>query len=90
MRIVCLGGGPGIPTIAVGNISDAAQVNRSSPPAGQKLCAIGRPHLSDPLWTLHAAAALGYDGVTWPRPYERGRQLPDRSLQRAAQLALGA
>ena len=26
------------------------------------LCALGRAHLYDPNWTLHAAAEQGYDG----------------------------
>jgi anthraniloyl-CoA monooxygenase len=37
------------------------------------LCCLGRPHLADPYWTLHAAVQLGYRGTTWPRPYLPGR-----------------
>ena len=38
------------------------------------LCALARPHLADPYFTLHAAAyyqAMGYsiEGVSWPKQY---------------------
>jgi anthraniloyl-CoA monooxygenase len=50
------------------------------------LCALARPHLADPYWTLHAAAALGYDGVPWPVQYLTGKAQLTRNLARAAQL----
>ena len=42
------------------------------------LCALGRPHLYDPQWTLHAAAEQEYSGpgVTWPQPYAAGNRRP--------------
>ena len=42
------------------------------------LVAVGRPHLYDPHWTLHAAAEQEYDGpgVSWPPPYRAGRRRP--------------
>jgi anthraniloyl-CoA monooxygenase len=39
------------------------------------LCAIGRPHLFDPAWTLHAAADQEYR-VEWPTPYVGGSWKP--------------
>ena len=36
------------------------------------LCALARPHLVDPFWTLHAAAELGYTAQHWPRQYLTG------------------
>ncbi|HVG05148.1 MAG TPA: hypothetical protein VM937_09430, partial [Burkholderiaceae bacterium] len=38
------------------------------------LVALARPHLADPYFTLHAAADLGYEGVTWPSQYLHGAQ----------------
>ena len=48
---------------------------RSSPRA-RRLCALARPHLYDPRWTLHAAAEQGYDGVTWPAQCQAGSRRP--------------
>ena len=41
-------------------------------------CALARPHLYDPHWTLHAAAEQGYagPGVVWPVPVPGGRRTP--------------
>ena len=46
----------GIPTIAVGNIFEPDHVNTIVGAGRADLCAIARPHLADPAWTLHAAA----------------------------------
>ena len=62
-----------MPTIAVGNVTEADQVNGIIAAGRADLVAIGRPHLSDPHWTLHAAATLGYAGLPWPRQYHLGR-----------------
>ena len=45
-----------IPTIAVGAISSYDDVNTTILAGRADLCAIGRSHLYDPFWTLHAAA----------------------------------
>jgi anthraniloyl-CoA monooxygenase len=66
----------GIPTIAVGAISSAEDVNTTILAGRADLCAIGRPHLYNPHWTLHAAAELGYRGCTWPVQYHAGRRRP--------------
>jgi anthraniloyl-CoA monooxygenase len=50
------------PTIAVGNITEPDQVNGIIAAGRADLCALARPHLTDPHWTLHAAAQLGYTG----------------------------
>ena len=63
----------GIPTIAVGNISSADQVNTILAAGRADLCALARPHLDDPHWTLHAAAAQGWDAQFWPDPYKAAR-----------------
>jgi len=63
----------GIPTIAVGNITSADQVNTILAAGRADLVALARPHLSDPFFTLHAAAHYGWDGQTWPDQYLRGK-----------------
>ena len=73
------------PTIAVGNITDAEQVNAIIAAGRADLCALGRPHLADPYWTLHAAAALGYAGQHWPNQYLTARRQLERNLAKAKQ-----
>ena len=79
-----------VPTIAVGNIFEADHVNTIIAAGRADLCALARPHLADPAWTLHAAAALGYKNIVWPPQYQGGRLQLERNLDRAAQLALDA
>jgi anthraniloyl-CoA monooxygenase len=62
-----------IKTLAVGNIYDPDHVNSILMAGRADLVCIARPHLADPYWTLHAAAALGYEGADWPKPYWAGR-----------------
>ncbi|MFI6035374.1 bifunctional salicylyl-CoA 5-hydroxylase/oxidoreductase [Streptomyces sp. NPDC051315] len=68
----------GVPVIAVGAISSWDDVNSLILAGRADLCALGRPHLYDPHWTLHAAAEQGYDGpgVVWPDPYRAGSRPP--------------
>ncbi len=68
----------GVPVIAVGAISSWDDVNSLILAGRADLCALGRPHLYDPHWTLHAAAEQGYDGpgVVWPEPYRAGSRPP--------------
>ena len=75
-----------VPTIAVGNITEADQVNSIIAAGRADLVAIGRPHLADPQWTLHAAAQLGYSGVKWPVQYFQGRTQLEREAARAREL----
>ena len=72
-----------VPTIAVGNITDADQVNSIIAAGRADLVAVGRPHLSDPQWTLHAAAQLGYSGAHWPVQYYQGRTQLEREIARS-------
>jgi anthraniloyl-CoA monooxygenase len=72
-----------VPTIAVGNVTDADQVNSIIASGRADLVALGRPHLADPNWTLHAAAALGYKDVEWPPQYYLGRVQLEREIERA-------
>ncbi|MBT3153800.1 bifunctional salicylyl-CoA 5-hydroxylase/oxidoreductase [Streptomyces sp. CHD11] len=68
----------GIPVIAVGAISSWDDVNSLLLAGRTDLCALGRPHLYDPHWTLHAAAEQGYEGpgAVWPAPYRAGSRPP--------------
>jgi anthraniloyl-CoA monooxygenase len=75
----------GIPTIAVGNIYEPDHVNTIVAAGRADLCAIARPHLANPSWTLHAAAAQGYRGQWWPAPYASGKAQLERNVERAAQ-----
>ncbi len=79
-----------VPTIAVGNIYEADHVNTIIAAGRADLCALARPHLADPAWTLHAAAAQGYNAVAWPKQYLGGKIQLERNLERATQLALNA
>jgi len=72
----------GIPTIAVGNITEADQVNAIIAAGRADLCALARPHLVDPNWTLHAAAELGYSDQHWPPQYLTGKQQLERARER--------
>ncbi len=67
-----------IPTIAVGVISSADDVNTIVLSGRADLCALGRVHLYEPNWTLHAAVEQDYDGpgVRWPMPWLPGRRKP--------------
>ncbi len=64
----------GIATMAVGAVTTADQVNTLLISGRADLVALARPHLADPYFTLHAAAELGYEGVTWPSQYLAGAQ----------------
>jgi anthraniloyl-CoA monooxygenase len=78
----------GVSTIAVGNIFEGDHVNTIIAAGRADLCAVARPHLADPAWTLHEAAKQGYADVWWPPPYLGGKVQLERNLARAAQLAL--
>ncbi len=79
----------GLATIAVGNITEADQVNGILLAGRADLVALARPHLADPYWTLHQAVKAGDAGVAWPDPYLAGRDQALR-LQARAQEVLRA
>ncbi len=72
----------GIQTIAVGAISESDQVNSIIAAGRADLCAIARPHLADPAWTLHEAAKMQSRHVSWPRPYLSGRDQLYREISK--------
>ncbi len=68
----------GIPTIAVGNIVSGDQVNTIIGSGRADLCALARPHLLNPHWTLASANEQGYPELSVPDPYHtiRPRRRP--------------
>jgi anthraniloyl-CoA monooxygenase len=62
-----------IATIAVGAISEADHVNSIIAAGRADLCAVARPHLANPAWTLTEAARIGYKQVAWPAPYRSAK-----------------
>ncbi|AWK90107.1 bifunctional salicylyl-CoA 5-hydroxylase/oxidoreductase [Azospirillum thermophilum] len=79
----------GIPTIAVGAISEADHANSVIAAGRADLCAVARPHLADPAWALHEAAKIGLTEIAWPRQYRSGKMQYETNLARAAALAGG-
>jgi anthraniloyl-CoA monooxygenase len=77
----------GIATIAVGAIFEADHVNSIIAAGRADLCAIARPHLANPNWTLLEAARLGVTEVAWPRQYLTGKAQLERNLERERQIA---
>jgi 2,4-dienoyl-CoA reductase-like NADH-dependent reductase (Old Yellow Enzyme family) len=60
----------GIPTAAVGLITDAAQANDLVAQGAADVVLLGRELLRDPYWPLHAATVLG-ETASWPVQYLR-------------------
>jgi anthraniloyl-CoA monooxygenase len=75
-----------VATIAVGNISEPDQVNSIIMAGRADLCALARPHLSDPNWTLRAAAQLGYEPQYWPPQYGTGKRQMERTFERLKEM----
>jgi len=76
----------GVPTIAVGNVTEADQVNAIIAAGRADLVALGRPHLADPHWTLRAAVEQGWTEQFWPIQYETGRRQLERLRLRELEL----
>ncbi len=77
----------GVAVIAVGVISSYDDVNSILLAGRADFCALGRAHLYDPQWTLHAAADQGYSGpgASLAGPVRRGQpQAADRPHRRPA------
>ena len=76
----------GVATMTVGNIYEVDHVNSILASGRADLCALGRPHLIDPHWTLRGAAELGFERLEVPRQYRGGFIQLSRNLARAAQM----
>ncbi len=77
----------GIATMAVGNIFEPDHVNSILMAGRADICCLARPHLTDPHWTLRAAAEQGYGAQAWPPQYLPGKAQIERNMQRAADMA---
>jgi anthraniloyl-CoA monooxygenase len=78
----------GIATMAVGAISEADHVNSIIAAGRADLCAVGRPHLANPAWTLAEAARIGHTPIAWPKQLVAGKSQMEALAQRAAQQAV--
>ncbi len=72
----------GIATVAVGSIFEADHVNMVIAAGRADLCAVARPHLADPAWTLHEAAKIGHSTQPWPAQYLSGRAQYQANLKK--------
>jgi anthraniloyl-CoA monooxygenase len=72
----------GMPVMAVGAIASYDDVNTIVLAGRADLCALARPHLYDPHWTLHAAAEQEYDLVQWAPQYRAGSRKPPAGRDR--------
>jgi anthraniloyl-CoA monooxygenase len=77
----------GIPAIAVGSIFEADHANSIIAAGRADLCAVGRPHLANPAWTLTEAAKIGFTAIAWPKQYLAGKAQLERNLERERQVA---
>ena len=72
--------GAGIPVMAVGAIQGADHANTIIASGRADLCALARPHLSDPSLVHRHAQEQGVDSLVWPKPYLAVK--PTRRTQR--------
>jgi anthraniloyl-CoA monooxygenase len=79
----------GIATIAVGAITEADHVNSIISAGRADLCAVARPHLANPAWTLTEAARIGFTAIDWPAPYLSGKSQMETLFAREKAQAAG-
>ena len=72
----------GIATMAVGAISEADHANSIIAAGRADLCAVARPHLANPAWTLTEAAKIGYTAIGWPKQYYAGKRQMESLFER--------
>ncbi len=77
----------GIATIAVGAISEADHVNSIIAAGRADLCAIARPHLANPAWTLTEAAKIGVQAIGWPKQYRSAKTQMEANFAREKAMA---
>jgi anthraniloyl-CoA monooxygenase len=80
----------GLATMAVGAITEPAQVNTIIACRRADLVALARPHLVDPSFTRRAEAWYGVAGRAWQKPYlagfEQARREAARERERLTEL----
>jgi anthraniloyl-CoA monooxygenase len=64
-----------IPTMAVGGIVSHGDANTIIAAGRADICALARGYLVNPYFVRHAAHAQGYDGLDWPGPYRRAKEV---------------
>lgn len=72
----------GVSTIAVGAIYEADHANSIIAAGRADLCAVARPHLANPAWTLTEAAKIGYHAQPWPVQYLPAKLQLERNFER--------
>ena len=72
-----------VPTITVGNITTADQVNTIIAAGRADIVALGRPHLTNPDFTLQAAAEYGFKPQFCALPYLAGKDAIFRQYAKA-------
>jgi anthraniloyl-CoA monooxygenase len=72
----------GVKTIAVGAIYEADHANSIIAAGRADLCAVARPHLANPAWTLTEAAKIGYHAQPWPVQYLPAKLQLERNVER--------
>ncbi len=72
----------GVATMCVGSITSADQVNTILAAGRADLVALARPHLTNPSFTLHAAAAYGVKDIACPPSYLWGKDALFRNAAR--------
>jgi anthraniloyl-CoA monooxygenase len=77
----------GVRTIAVGAISEADHMNSIIAAGRADLCAVPRPHLANPAWTLQEAARIGYTDLNWHKAYVAGKRQMETNFERVAVMA---
>lgn len=80
----------GIPTIAVGAISEADHANSILAAGRADLCAVARPHLANPAWTLSEAAKIGYTPMVWPKQYRSAKPQMEAHFAREKNLVVAS
>ncbi len=73
----------GLATMCVGNITTPDQVNTILAAGRADLVALGRPHLANPYFTLHAAAQYGVAVLPVPPQYAPGKSQLFRTAEQA-------
>lgn len=74
-----------VKTMAVGNIFEPDHINSILAAGRADLCALARPHLMDPNWSLRAAAEIGYGKLAPPKQYRAGYAQMQRNIGRKEQ-----
>ncbi len=75
-----------IPTMTVGGVASVDDVNTILVAGRADLCALARPHLVDPYWTLNAAVDQGFAGHPWPKQYLTGQSARRRDQEATMQI----